>query len=1457
MAPSRRKGASKAAAAAAARRQWKVGDLVLAKVKGFPAWPATVSEPEKWGYSADWKKVLVYFFGTQQIAFCNPADVEAFTEEKKQSLLVKRHGKGADFVRAVQEIIESYEKLKKQDDCNSEEVAHANDRNAMDPSTNFESKDKIEVPTATLDSRLSSSNFTAVRNEPSLPVEDASATAQTDTIVDKEEPSDIAVVTETPVPTIYSRRRTRDLRPQSGVSLRKEPTVRKSRSSSRVESRRLQSFLVQYNDSGKPAGNISANGIHGGLLRRNKRNRKSPDASECDDFDSSAFIGSIEDNGSEIVTVDSDTISFNEGSTNDSGCRVECSETVVECLEGDVELNKGIDLQMKAVVIKKKRKPNRKRAPNEVAEPNSTVEKEASVGVGVQNTSGNSQNACVKIIGSCSKEDGDEHLPLVKRARVRMGKPSSAKEELNNLSNTEENAQKEVMVNPPEPTNTSLNCNIEFPADRDLFAVNRALDNASPSRSCSQSSGCRPHLWKGKKDQSFGCSVDGEAALPPSKRLHRALEAMSANAAEEGQACADALSTMEILSSNACSTSSISRFPHMTTESKTGVGLVLQDVDLTGNYSQQVDAPGLSSCLSPVMTEENIKSSSDIDCHNLRVESSTLENGEPSKDVFLDIQDHDNEINHSGRSDGNCNVTTTTQSQSPRHLSSNLDKREVDIGSNLGSTDEFLPKKGGCNTKNVESSNCIAEKLDKELNASDMCLDSISVADFNSSKVSPQEATNIFRLSAEATACEDTRSSEALLEDPVDVNMSEVVKEAIHKQGLKDSISVSLANDNSVDASGMRSSPCLTDGGDSLAQASPPSASICLMSTSDSSNIIQNNGSCSPDLRVHQKITSCTPVVDKEGKSESVVTQRPKSVSRNAEAHAALSSFEAMLGTLTRTKESIGRATRVAIDCAKFGVASKVVEILARTLESESSLHRRVDLFFLVDSIMQCSRGLKGGVGSLYPSAIQAALPRLLNAAAPPGHSTHENRRQCLKVLRLWLERRILPETIIRHHMRELDSHSGSCSAGAFSRRSSRTERSFDDPLREMEGMHVDEYGSNSSFQLPGFCMPCMLKEEDEGSDSDGGSFEAVTPEHNPENHEQHQNLPAIEKHRHILEDVDGELEMEDVAPSCEVELNSSHGVGTSATQLSHNQFEQHYPLPFAPPLPQDVPPSSPPLPSSPPPPPAVPPPCSIPNPYINGMDSKHYADACNMQDNMVQSVSLQSNAPRSNRTISDAVQYHDSESRETQSQIPESTSSSFSSFSVHSARNVPQSDGVNFHNKGYPLRPPHPPPSDQFSYVQGDQHFKPRREAAPPPSYSNRFHYAHNGDRENYYDNHERMKPAPYEHRDNWRKPAPYERDSWRFPPHSFSGPRYPDKGKSYAPGPFVGPPCEPSRLPDQGWRFPPRSMNHRNSMSFRPPFEGAIPAAGRGIYLIRGYAVLEGQLASGTARGVIMCRK
>lgn len=44
------------------------------------------------------------------------------------------------------------------------------------------------------------------------------------------------------------------------------------------------------------------------------------------------------------------------------------------------------------------------------------------------------------------------------------------------------------------------------------------------------------------------------------------------------------------------------------------------------------------------------------------------------------------------------------------------------------------------------------------------------------------------------------------------------------------------------------------------------------------------------------------------------------------------------------------------------------------------------------------SSELSGDVGGVYPSAIQAVLPRLLSAAAPPGNTAQENRRQCLKV---------------------------------------------------------------------------------------------------------------------------------------------------------------------------------------------------------------------------------------------------------------------------------------------------------------------------------------------------------------------------------------------------------------------------------------------------------------------------
>ncbi|XP_065861180.1 protein HUA2-LIKE 2-like isoform X2 [Euphorbia lathyris] len=1411
MAPSRRRGAGKAAAAAAALRHWKVGDLVLAKVKGFPAWPATVSEPEKWGYQADLKKVLVYFFGTQQIAFCNPADVEAFTEEKKQSLLVKRQGKGADFVRAVREIIESYEKSKKMDqvdDQNSgKDVTLAHVGNSKESSANMESKDQNENSEAAV----------TVTNSPNLVGSIAPDVTKIDSLQDKvasvEQPLDDVAVTAKPGITTYtSRKRSGGLRSRKRATQKTDSTVDTNGSLSRLDSGRLHSFIMSPNDGNKSAGDASTEIIFERSLRRNKRIRKSPVVSEWhDDVDSSAFVsnGSIGDNGSEIVTIDSDSVSLYDNSTQDSACKPEHCETVVECLEGDVELSKGLDFQIKAVVIKKKRKPNRKRMTNEAAEPPARLETGMDLDAVLQNSVQNSQNAGENLNERHNKEDGDEHLPLVKRARVRMGKLSTLEDGNDSLSQAVERTSNDAAVNPVELPNGL--CEVErTPEDIRVTSMDHvgpstdhinsdivkgSSDNVSPQRACTQIPGNRLHVSVIKENQPFGSSADGEAALPPSKRLHRALEAMSANAAEQVHPCAEK-SAMKTLINGSC-TSSVKGSSHVT-ERKESDGSDEQAAESFIHRSSDF-------CSSDTVSETAVKSS--LDAHMCNQPIGNSKNQEHQEEAL----GHGHCKNLSESCFGGLSVCAAAE-QRTEDLTHKLDRKQSSLQSNQDSVDQLSLVKDKGDLEDIVLRDVGAEIANKDVKSE--CSRTYSRLISQASEATSQNGSAMLQYNAE-----DTESLRSQIDKNQANGMLEELKEIKYDHREQDSSYVSISNDQLGEKGVLvpHLSPVPADGIESPVQTSPTTASVCHVSTSESANFVQNSGGSSPNHS--QQKTTVSTTVDEE-KIESTVPQRPKSVgklSTYAEAHAALSSFEGILGSLTRTKESIGRATRIAIDCAKFGVSSKVVEILARNLESESSLHRRVDLFFLVDSIAQCSRGLKGDVGGIYPSAIQAVLPRLLSVAAPPGNFAQENRRQCMKVLRLWLERRILPESVIRHHMRELDSLGASSSGGVYSRRSARTERALDDPVRDMEGMLVDEYGSNSSFQLPGFCMPRMLKDEDGGSDSDGESFEAVTPEHNPGTPEEPDNTPAIEKHTHILEDVDGELEMEDVAPSCEVEVNPAGCIaGVNAVNNLHHQLE-NFPLPYAPPLPQDGPPSSPPLPTSPPPPPPPPPPPAGPHsrihePYINGVDSKIYTNSHNMHDDLRESAA-QHSASRTNPSIFNGVHHHASECREMQ---PSDSMSSFSSYPVRPVNNVQHTDAPSFQHKPYPPRPPQPPPSNQFSYVQAGQHVKPRRETTPP--YQHRFHSSYSGDGGTFYNNHERMRPAPYE-------PG----DGWRYPSANIPGPRYPDKARAYPPGPYGGPPREPTRIHHQEWPLPPRGMHQRNFMPYRPSSESGVPVSDR----------------------------
>ncbi|KAL5223209.1 hypothetical protein ABZP36_027922 [Zizania latifolia] len=352
----------------------------------------------------------------------------------------------------------------------------------------------------------------------------------------------------------------------------------------------------------------------------------------------------------------------------------------------------------------------------------------------------------------------------------------------------------------------------------------------------------------------------------------------------------------------------------------------------------------------------------------------------------------------------------------------------------------------------------------------------------------------------------------------------------------------------------------------------------------------------------HGALKSPLEIEHEHGKSPKS-RQSSDSLSGGTDAAIARDTLEGMIETLSRTKDSIGRATRHAIECSKYGIAAEIVELLVRKLESEPNLHRRVDLLFLIDSITQCSHSQKGIAGASYVPTVQAALPRLLGAAAPPGVGACENRRQCLKVLRLWLERKIMPEDILRRYIDDIEVPNNDTNTGLLLRRPSRAERSVDDPIREMEGMLVDEYGSNATFELSGI-LSLNVFENDE--DFPGLSPVISLPVRRGGMQENEQTIAQnfVEENIRLLENVTSDVLMEDasVLPRNKQQIDGAipvvhdlqHEMGREQALADQNELP---PLPDGPPpLPLDSPPL-PPLPEGPPPLPSDSPPCPPPLP--------------------------------------------------------------------------------------------------------------------------------------------------------------------------------------------------------------------------------------------------------------------
>lgn len=1341
MAPGRKKGSARAAAAAAARQQWKVGDLVLAKMKGFPAWPAMVSEPEKWGYSSDRKKLLVYFYGTKQIAFCNYADVEAFTEEKKKSLLTKRQGKGADFVRAVDEIVDIYEKLKVQHHAK----INSGDEGTMSSAGDSEASRSIfcnKSPELSSDVTNCHQAESVVLTESgdlvnpehilasSMEVDlhngarDTNEQTGTVSILDQLRQSHLSNTTGL-------TRKLRDSPLQSFTTQKRMTSFRRCRRPSGNDLYKIQNSAMAIDSNKSGGGDLIPDSGHEDLTLKQEAIEDSTHVS-CDTNRISPVSsclplnGTTEDILTEIAPLQSEVINMNGGNILGSNCKVEYSGTGyfgVDKLNGDFLLNDKLDIVPKMGIPKKRRKPNRKQRVTCATEFAEEVNQEAEI---QGEMGGNHLEPPVSPNETNERSytaDGDEHLPLVKRARVRMSKLPVPANETQNNGNSGVNDKSDTILSTDKSGKYIASPSSENTCpDSTVSSSIKETSATIPVNNGTLSPGKNRMFWNATKYQLKEIPLDAEAALPPSKRLHRALEAMSANTAEATNNIAEAPRAMECVHMDSVDSPRTSPH-HPSTEGCAGSLEKSEGMQPSDSSAFQNCAARSLSSLSSDNVEVPLMTSSESKLDATPIEDFKSFSNKGYIGVGVDAKD--------------CDGSSNFKPSNKKSLDNGLQSRPVDFiekqenALSVQSLSLELPSSEGRYDKLF--SPLRDEKSDQKMQPTKKSLDSrinnfcgdVRSSVKNSSVSYSKEGGNILPPSVPTTVLSPritgsmtgnssrmTKSANSSSNDGShDRDMQDGGKEVCVDRTPKDqgaSLDLTpmknliaaaqakrlLARSSSFHDIGLDGktsnnsvSPFLVHRDESSGQGTPKDSTTCRINALDGSNHLQN-GRRTSNGGSHQKHFDKVP--------------------SHEDANAVLKIFEDLLSNLSRTKESIGRATRVAIDCAKYGFAGEVIDVLLQNLERELSLSRKVDLFFLVDSITQYSRSQKGGAGDVYPSLVQSVLPRLLSAAAPTGSAAFENRRQCLKVLRVWLERKALPESVVRHHMRELEYANEAPFSSTYSRRPSRTERAIDDPVREMEGMLVDEYGSNTSFQIPSFLHPNLFEDE-EGSSDDEKSFEAVTPESNVEvDDDKGTTQDSTEKHRHVLEDVDGELEMEDLAPlSCTVDGNSVCQVsGGNIMFDSRYQIDQHPMVAYAPPLPEDRPPSPPPLPSSPPPLPLSP-------SYHNNPSGSMLA-ACNIS-NVPPVVSISLPPP----------------------------------------------------NKAYHLPPPPPTVSNQFSYVQIEPQQTQSSWGNPSSSISDRFQYIRNNQRGCYYG--DRGMPIQHEisERSRFSSAVPVEPSTrWSLPP-------------------------------------------------------------------------------------------
>ncbi|KAL1556455.1 RPR, variant 2 [Salvia divinorum] len=1091
MAPGRKRGGK----GAKTKSELSLGDLVLAKVKGFPAWPAKISRPEDWKHAPDPKKYFVQFFGTEEIAFVAPADIQAFTNDTKSKLSARCKGKTVKyFAQAVEEICEEFEELQGK---NLSDVK--DDSNADNLASEAHSVDKVTGDA----SKVSFEN--GMDNE--------------------------------------------------GLNCKLE---RKRLSDLDFGSEHCSEILCEMDSQNvNPCSlNDTSHSLspHPSLGERNKSCTKFANLVKETNGDQSALT-----NGH----------------------------------------------QPKLAMDPKRKHDGAKRRNSDVA-----ISREHNEdGVQLKQASGGNMNMSSadnsrSDLGTSSERKGKKLLKGKKHpAAVDDGRVDA---EAIPEDNNKVISRKMMKFQHDQEKQTSWTNQASLPPQMDDIEGKRLISGGKVEYQPS-----RAHLSANESKHS-----PDEDDLPPPKRQRRALGVMSTSTSNSENRQGNSTSHKNSLVHPNKVQSPIIQLP----AKRRAVRLCDEDEDdelpKTPIHVGSTHKVSVTPRVSDSKNKNAKRGETHGNGHMVVRNTGTLE--DEFKDQVQSSQVSNNALSPTGQQ----GMEKSTLEISAKHVSPVLSQL---VTENIPLM-EAKPVSGspGRSPRSVTAARPLVELRKKQLTKAPCSVyqKKVSLGTNSSLAAATERSKPTSSVEIEKTTSRPnsqindsvhkvgnqnesvTSHSERLdggkvtmLNFPVDLAISDSA------MSMKNLIAAAQARKRQANLHNPYGNPLrlLIHDTDMLG-LNPTSTSAAL--AVDTSNILQidvQDHATSPSFDVRQ--FSSTSGHENEDLEERRVNSGHQatgsSLSGGTEAAVVRDAFEGMIETLSRTKESIGRATRLAIDCAKYGIANEVVELLILKLANEPSFHRKVDLLFLVDSITQCSHSQKGIAGASYIPIIQAALPRLIGAAAPPGAGAQENRRQCHKVLRLWFERKIMPESVLRRYMDEIGTVNDGGAAGFSQRRPSRAERSIDDPIREMEGMLVDEYGSNTTFQLPGFLSSHLFEEDDDEDNFPSMLYKEVLDtspsEHNLASKDpEHCTVTPSDRRHCILEDVDGELEMEDVSghnkddrvliTNC-TSIVASPEPNSDVKLESASEMSELLPSPEgSPPLPPGSPPMTPPLPASPPP---------------------------------------------------------------------------------------------------------------------------------------------------------------------------------------------------------------------------------------------------------------------------------